>query len=264
MMQYLDGELEEAERQGVDAHLAECELCRKEWQSFQQLKGATDMVTMAKPPDMVWDQWVHHFYNRLERGLGWIMLSIGAAMTGFFGVYHLFKEILFGNLNIVDQSQVNQAQPSLLAPKRPAKGFDGYMAEELDKIPWINRGGDSKGWVAGSGPYKGKTRGDVTSMIRNTWRGSPEIRSEWDNVVGGGLDTEQDRRRESTYKREANAALAGQSYRPGSTAGSGTGIPSPGNSWGAGTAQGYQTSQAPGTAPRAAPPSPPQAGSTRR
>ena len=51
MMAYLDGELDAEGQQTVDRHIAGCATCSDEWQAMARLKGVTDMVKFAAPPD---------------------------------------------------------------------------------------------------------------------------------------------------------------------------------------------------------------------
>ncbi len=46
----LDNLLEEAERQGLDQHLATCSLCRSEWAAMQQLSAMFEASPLVGPP----------------------------------------------------------------------------------------------------------------------------------------------------------------------------------------------------------------------
>jgi len=46
------------------------------------------MVRYADLPDVVWENYWHSLYRKLERGTGWILLSLGAVLLLGFGLYH--------------------------------------------------------------------------------------------------------------------------------------------------------------------------------
>ena len=43
---------------------------------------------------MYWDEYWKHVYNRIERGIGWIFISIGALILSLYGGWVFFKTIL--------------------------------------------------------------------------------------------------------------------------------------------------------------------------
>ena len=76
MMGYLDDELTEEERKRFENHLATCSACAQEFRSFGQLKEMTDGLALAEPEDRIWENYWGQVYNRVERGMGWILLSV--------------------------------------------------------------------------------------------------------------------------------------------------------------------------------------------
>jgi predicted anti-sigma-YlaC factor YlaD len=93
LMSYLDGEIEPEKKADIEAHLAECESCRREHQSFVKLKQETDKMKLADLSDELWKGYWKGIYRQVERGAGWIFLSVGAIILLSFGVYHFFKEL---------------------------------------------------------------------------------------------------------------------------------------------------------------------------
>ncbi len=89
---YLDGEIEPDKKLEIERHLSDCEACRKEYQSFAKLKEVTDRMKFADLSDQLWAGYWKGIYRRVERGAGWIFLSIGAVILLAFGVYQFFKE----------------------------------------------------------------------------------------------------------------------------------------------------------------------------
>lgn len=91
---YLDGEIGRDKKLEIERHLSDCEACRKEYQSFAKLKEVTDRMKFADLSDQLWAGYWKGIYRRVERGAGWIFLSIGAIVLLAFGVYQFFKEFL--------------------------------------------------------------------------------------------------------------------------------------------------------------------------
>jgi len=84
---YVDGELSEAERQTFEAALAQDPDLRAELEEFKRLQEVTGMVQYADLPDEVWENYWQSMYRKTERGIGWILLSIGAIILLCFGLY---------------------------------------------------------------------------------------------------------------------------------------------------------------------------------
>jgi hypothetical protein len=86
MMAYLDEELDEHQRKAFEGHLASCRECSEELAQFQRLKTLTDSVPFAECEDRIWEQYWGNVYNRVERGLGWMIFSIAAiGLVAFAG-----------------------------------------------------------------------------------------------------------------------------------------------------------------------------------
>ncbi len=90
---YVDGELSDNERQAFEAQLAQDPELRAELAEFRKLQEVTGMVRYADLPDEVWENYWHSIYRKMERGIGWIFLSIGAILLLCFGTYELFSEL---------------------------------------------------------------------------------------------------------------------------------------------------------------------------
>jgi predicted anti-sigma-YlaC factor YlaD len=94
LMAYLDGEIEHQREAEIEKHLSECENCRKEYQSFVKLKEVTDRMKFADLSDQLWTGYWKGIYRRIERGTGWILLSIGAIILITLGLCQFFKAFL--------------------------------------------------------------------------------------------------------------------------------------------------------------------------
>jgi len=94
MMAYLDNELDNQQRLAFEEHLASCPTCAKELKEFEKLKHLTDSVTLVEPEDRIWEQYWNNVYNRVERGLGWILFSVAAILLTIYGGFELIEEII--------------------------------------------------------------------------------------------------------------------------------------------------------------------------
>ncbi|MDZ7371457.1 MAG: hypothetical protein ONB12_09825 [candidate division KSB1 bacterium] len=90
----LDGELNADEQREFEALLAEDEALQKEFLQYKQLKEVALTMKLKMPSQEVWDRYWLDVYNRIERGISWVLISIGAAVLLAYGGYKLVEEIL--------------------------------------------------------------------------------------------------------------------------------------------------------------------------
>jgi len=94
MMAYLDGELDERQHQSLQEHLSQCPACAKEMAEFQSIKQMTDNMTLAEPEDQIWQHYWDNVYNRIERGIGWILFSVAAICLAVYGGFRVIESIV--------------------------------------------------------------------------------------------------------------------------------------------------------------------------
>ena len=94
MMAALDGEIEAAERQELEALMAEDEALRKEWDEMGRIRELTRGVAYPEPPPEVWGRFWGSVYNRIERGVAWVLVSLGAAVLATWGLWHFVEDLL--------------------------------------------------------------------------------------------------------------------------------------------------------------------------
>ena len=94
MMGYLDNELSEEQRNRFEEHLAGCPECAAELKEFRKLKAMTDEVTLVEPEDRIWQDYWSGIYNRIERGIGWIIFSVSAILLAIYGGFKFIEEII--------------------------------------------------------------------------------------------------------------------------------------------------------------------------
>ena len=90
---YVDGELSEDEKRAFEQALQQDPQLRDELEEFRKLKEVTGMVRYADLPEEVWENYWHNLYRKLERGIGWILFSVGAIILLAFGVFQLMSEL---------------------------------------------------------------------------------------------------------------------------------------------------------------------------
>ena len=93
LMGYLDEELTALEAVRVEQHLEECHDCTAELDDFRKLKEVTRNMRVVMPDDKYWDEYWSNIYNRLERRVGWILLSLGSIILSAYGLYWVIAEV---------------------------------------------------------------------------------------------------------------------------------------------------------------------------
>jgi predicted anti-sigma-YlaC factor YlaD len=94
MMGYLDNELDDEQKQTLQEHLNECKECSAELEQFKKLKHVTDSVKLAEPEDEIWEKYWSGVYNRFERGIGWILMSVTGIALVIYGLFKMVEGII--------------------------------------------------------------------------------------------------------------------------------------------------------------------------
>ena len=94
MMAYLDGELDDKQHKVLQEHLAQCTQCSKELEEFKSLKSMTDNIVLSEPEDQIWQRYWDHVYNRIERGIGWMLMSVAGICLAVFGGFKAIESIV--------------------------------------------------------------------------------------------------------------------------------------------------------------------------
>jgi len=67
---------------------------RKEWEQYKKLKEVTQAMKFKSPPKEVWDNYWMNTYNKIERGIAWIIFSIGAIILITYGLFKAVEAII--------------------------------------------------------------------------------------------------------------------------------------------------------------------------
>lgn len=90
----VDGELTAAEKLEWEELLRTNPAVREEFTAHQSLKEVTMEFTFKKPPEETWDRYWAGVYARIERGLGWLLVSIGGAVVLAYAGYQAITGLI--------------------------------------------------------------------------------------------------------------------------------------------------------------------------
>lgn len=90
----IDGELSPEQRLEFEEYVERYPECRKEWEQYTHLKEVTRAMKFKNPPEEVWDRYWMNVYPRIERGIGWILLSIGCIILLTYGGFKAIESII--------------------------------------------------------------------------------------------------------------------------------------------------------------------------
>jgi anti-sigma factor RsiW len=94
MMAALDDELPSGDRAELERLLAADEELREEWNQMRRVKELTGVLGYRQPPDEVWDDFWQSSYAQVERGLAWVLISIGVLVLVGAGLYQAVFTLL--------------------------------------------------------------------------------------------------------------------------------------------------------------------------
>lgn len=94
MMAAVDGELTAEQRAALDARLAADPQLAAEMRRLERLKEVTSMTQIESLPEEHWKVYWQDVYNRVERGAGWVLASLGFIVLASYGLWHAVGELL--------------------------------------------------------------------------------------------------------------------------------------------------------------------------
>ena len=94
VMALIDNELTGKEKKAVEKHLQECTKCQHDYKLLLKTKEITREMKLKKLPEMYWEEYWQHIYNRIERGISWILISIGAIIVISFAAWQMVSELI--------------------------------------------------------------------------------------------------------------------------------------------------------------------------
>lgn len=90
----LDAEISPEERVEFDRLLERSPARRREWEEYRKLKELTMGLRFNEPAKEVWEQYWVGVYNRVERRLGWTLVSIAAVILLTYAGFELVLAII--------------------------------------------------------------------------------------------------------------------------------------------------------------------------
>ena len=90
-MRFLDGELALEERLQYQAHVRECEPCRRQLESLGRVVRLTDELKLRVSDDEFWKDYWQSVYRRSERSLGFLLLIVGIVAVLLYAIYHAVR-----------------------------------------------------------------------------------------------------------------------------------------------------------------------------
>jgi hypothetical protein len=90
----LDNMLTNEERIEFNSLLASSNEYQEEWNSIKKIKEITKTMKLKNPPEEMWDKYWLGIYSRLERGIAWILISIGAIVVLIYGGFKAVESVI--------------------------------------------------------------------------------------------------------------------------------------------------------------------------
>jgi predicted anti-sigma-YlaC factor YlaD len=92
LMEFLDGELAPAEIPRLEDHLAVCVSCRHEEKMYRRLEEVTAEMADDEYPNVDIEVAWETIYRRMERGIGWVIMSVGLIILLVYGAWQMLNE----------------------------------------------------------------------------------------------------------------------------------------------------------------------------
>jgi anti-sigma factor RsiW len=90
LMAYIDGELKGEDKTRMEQHLAECAECAEEVRAYEKVRDLAKQLRFREPPPEFWDEYPKGVFDRIGRGIGWILVIGSGVVFAIFGLYCLW------------------------------------------------------------------------------------------------------------------------------------------------------------------------------
>ncbi len=85
LQKYLDSEISNEEKEELNSIINENEEFRKEFEEQIKVQEVLSKMKLKNPSSEFWDAYWTGLYNKIERGLAWIAISVGALILIAYG-----------------------------------------------------------------------------------------------------------------------------------------------------------------------------------
>jgi len=90
----LEGELNSEEQNEFNLLLESNPQLKIEYDEQKKIKGVLMNMSLKNPGKEFWDGYWLSIYNRIERGIAWILISISAIIIAGYGIYEAMTNLL--------------------------------------------------------------------------------------------------------------------------------------------------------------------------
>lgn len=94
LMRALDEELTPEEHVELEALLTDDPELRAERERLARLMEVTTEMKLRHPPEDLWDGYWHSAYSRMERGIGWILVSFSVIVVGGWATWEFVTSLI--------------------------------------------------------------------------------------------------------------------------------------------------------------------------
>lgn len=95
---YLDGELTQQNRQGVEVHVEACPGCGRTLEELSRIREGISRLDQPQPSEEQWSKMMRITITKTSRGLGWLLGVGGALVLVGYGVYEFATDDTTGAL----------------------------------------------------------------------------------------------------------------------------------------------------------------------
>lgn len=94
---YFSGDLDENEKNELKLLIGNNEKLKSEFEEQKKTKEILAKMKLKNPSEEVWDKYWEGIYNRLERGIAWIIISIGAILVLGYSAFESLEKLFADN-----------------------------------------------------------------------------------------------------------------------------------------------------------------------
>jgi hypothetical protein len=91
---YLNNELSAAEKEELNTILLKEPKIKEDLEEQKKIKEVLNKMTLKNPSKEMWDGYWLVIYNRIERGIAWVAVSVGFIIVAVYGVIQAVESFL--------------------------------------------------------------------------------------------------------------------------------------------------------------------------